>query len=103
MQALLNALGMTEMTELTSSVMLILFASSWVFNIMKSIRARTAKGKSVIFELIIYVGYIIGTIGFVAMGKYNFTVYCYLLDLVMVTIDLSFTFRNMRLDKKSEK
>ncbi len=103
MQSLLNALGMTEMTELTSSVMLILFASSWVFNITKSIRARTAKGKSVIFELIIYVGYIIGAIGFVAMGKYNFTFYCYLLDLVMVTIDLSFTFRNMRLDKKSEK
>ena len=40
--------------------MLCLFGCSWPFNIAKSLRAKTAKGKSVVFELLVLVGYFIG-------------------------------------------
>ena len=43
--------------------MLCLFGCSWPFNIAKALRARTAKGKSVLFELLILTGYLIGLFG----------------------------------------
>lgn len=36
--------------------MLVCFGISWPFNIAKSLRSRTAKGKSVAFELLIIAG-----------------------------------------------
>ena len=43
--------------------MLCLFGCSWPFNIAKAIRARTAKGKSVVFEVVVITGYLIGLFG----------------------------------------
>lgn len=100
MKALLDALNLDSIHSLTASVMLIMFASSWVVNILKSIRARTAKGKSVLFELIIYAGYIVGTVGLIVDGVFGFMFWCYVLDLVLVTIDLIFTLRNVALDRR---
>ena len=44
-------------------LMLVLFGVSWPFNIIKSFRSGTAKGKSVLFELIVVVGYLFGLSG----------------------------------------
>ena len=66
-------------------LMLVLFGCSWPFNIIKSWRSRTARGKSIGFEVIVLVGY-----GF------------YLLDIGMVLVDLTLVFRNKRLDKAED-
>ena len=42
-----------DAVQLCEIVMLVAFGCSWPFNIAKSWRSRTAKGKSVIFEFII--------------------------------------------------
>ena len=44
-------------------LMLLCFGLSWPFNITKSWKSRTAKGKSLLFELIIVVGYLCGIAG----------------------------------------
>ena len=50
--------------EFTEIAMLVLFGVSWPFNIAKSYKSRTAKGKSVIFEFIVIIGYLFGSIIF---------------------------------------
>ena len=40
--------------------MIVLFGISWPFNLMKSIRSKTTKGKSLLFIILIDIGYIFG-------------------------------------------
>ena len=78
--------------------MVILFGISWPLNILKSIRSRTAKGKSIAFLLFILVGYICGIISKLVGGNINYVLIFYILNLVMVSIDITLYFRNRRLD-----
>ena len=55
--------------------MLVCFGISWPFNIAKSIRSRTAKGKSVAFELLIIAGYLCGLIGKIILGNLSYVVF----------------------------
>ena len=48
------------MAQVFEMIMLICFGLSWPFNITKSVRSRTAKGKSLWFEVCIIVGYLCG-------------------------------------------
>ena len=82
--------------------MLLCFGCSWPMNITKSIRARTAKGKSLSFELFVLVGYICGITGKCISGSINWVFAIYILDLLMVATDILLTLRNRRLDKKKE-
>ena len=48
------------MPEILEIVMILCFGASWPFNVAKSYRARTAKGKSLLFLILIEVGYVAG-------------------------------------------
>ena len=78
--------------------MLVCFGISWPFNIAKSIRSRTAKGKSVAFELLIIAGYLCGLVGKIILGNLSYVVFFYIADILMVAADLVLTLRNRRLD-----
>ena len=71
-------------------------------DIAKSLRSRTAKGKSIYFEVCIIVGYICGVIGKFIGGNITYVIAVYLLDICMVSIDLALTLRNRRLDRQRE-
>ncbi len=79
--------------------MLVCFGISWPFNIAKSIRSRTAKGKSVAFELLIIAGYLCGLVGKFILGNLSYVVFFYIADILMVAADLVLTLRNRRLDR----
>ena len=79
-------------------VMLIMFGLSWPFNITKSLRSRTAKGKSMLFETCVIIGYICGVIGKFISGQFTYVLAVYFLDILMVSIDLALTIRNHKLD-----
>ena len=80
------------MAQVFEMIMLICFGLSWPFNITKSVRSRTAKGKSLWFEVCIIVGYLCGLAGKFISG-----------NVTLVTIDLVLTIRNKRLDRAAEK
>lgn len=82
--------------------MLVCFGISWPFNIAKSIRSRTAKGKSVAFELLIIAGYLCGLVGKFILGNLSYVVFFYIADILMVTADLVLTLRNRRLDRERD-
>lgn len=83
--------------------MLVCFGISWPFNIAKSLRSRTAKGKSVAFELLIIAGYLCGLIGKFILGNLSYVVFFYIADILMVAADLVLTLRNRRLDREHDK
>lgn len=82
--------------------MLVCFGVSWPFNIAKSLRSRTAKGKSVAFELLIIAGYLCGLVGKLILGNLSYVVFFYIADILMVAADLVLTFRNRRLDRERD-
>ena len=96
-----------DIVQLCEIGMLVAFGFSWPFNIMKSWRSRTAKGKSVVFEFIVVFGYLVGVLGkFITWhntGVLAYSVWFYFDDIAMVTIDIILYFRNTRLDQQAEK
>lgn len=86
--------------------MLLAFGCSWPFNIVKSWRSRTAKGKSVAFEFVVIFGYMIGLLGKLITwhetGICPYSTWFYLADIAMVLIDMCLYFRNTALDKKEQ-
>ena len=95
-----------DIVQLCEIGMLVAFGFSWPFNIAKSIRSRTAKGKSVLFEIIVVLGYLVGLAGkfitYNRTGVLAYSVWFYVADIVMVLIDICLYVRNTRLDKKRE-
>lgn len=97
------------MSELLEIIMIVSFGASWPMNVMKSYKARTAKGKSVAFLLLIIFGYLAGIasklINPVYMESFAskwYVLFFYVLNLLMVSVDLGLYFRNRRLDRKRE-
>jgi hypothetical protein len=98
------------MAELLEIVMIVSFGASWPLNVIKSYRARTAKGKSLPFLLLIFFGYIAGITSklvneayMAAIAEKWYVLFFYVLNLIMVGADLIMYVRNTRLDKAAEK
>ena len=94
---------MIDVTQLCEIAMLCIFGASWPFNIAKSLRSKTAKGKSVIFELLVILGYCFGLFGkiwaYKQTGILAYSTWFYVADITMVAIDVVLFFRNTKLDR----
>ena len=94
------------MTEILEAVMVISFGVSWPASILKSYKSRTAKGKSLFFLCLIWIGYVAGVawkaIEFSKTGVFKYPSYFYILNLIMVSTDIVLYFRNRKLDKLNE-
>ena len=95
------------MAEFLEVVMLVSFGVSWPLNVMKSYKARTTKGKSLPFLCLIFFGYIAGIASKLLNETYMMSIaskwyvlFFYVLNLIMVGIDLCLYIRNYRLDKE---
>lgn len=98
------------MSEILEIVMILSFGASWPMNVMKSYKARTTKGKSLGFLCLIFFGYIAGIVSKLMNESYMasfsskwYVLFFYVLNLVMVGIDLLLYIRNYRLDKAAVK
>lgn len=94
--------------ELLEIAMILLFGISWPMNVMKSWKARTAKGKSLMFLLFILIGYVAGITGKFINPEFDFAskwyvLFFYFLNFFMVSADLVLYFRNKKLDAQREK
>ena len=93
------------LSEILEIIMVVSFGASWPLNVMKSYKARTAKGKSLGFLCLIFFGYIAGIASKFMNEAYmaNFAskwyvLFFYFLNLIMVGTDLILYARNKRLD-----
>ena len=91
------------MAQIFEVLMIICFGVSWPFNIAKSWKAKTARGKSLLFEVCILVGYICGIAGKFITGNVTYVLIAYVINVVMVLIDILLTLRNMALDKLADR
>ncbi len=92
------------MSELLEILMIVSFGCSWPLNVIKSWRTRSAKGKSLPFLLLIFIGYICGIAAKLCAPSFKwYVLFFYVLNLVMVGLDLLLYIRNRRLDRIREK
>ena len=98
------------MAEILEVIMIVSFGASWPFNVMRSYKARTAKGKSLSFLCLILFGYAAGITSKLVnesylanIGEKWYVLFFYVLNFIMVAADLVLYFRNKALDSKNEK
>ena len=88
------------MESIFETVMLVCFGFSWPLNVIKAYKAKTAKGTSLPFILLIITGYIAGISAKLISGQINYVLIAYILNLAIVSINVIIYFRNVSLDKK---
>ena len=92
--------GNFDVSQLLEAVMVVSFGISWPASILKSWTARTAKGKSLFFLVMILFGYACGIASKLFRGSLTYVFVFYVLNFVMVAADLCLYFRNRSLDRK---
>ena len=98
------------MSNLLEALMILCFGLSWPMSVYKSYKSRTAKGKSLLFEVFIFIGYVFGIarkILQISMGEGNGWIFYmafifYIFNIALITIDMLLYIRNTRLDKLAD-
>lgn len=88
------------MGSILETVMLVCFGFSWPLNVMKAFKAKTAKGTSLPFILLIVAGYIAGITAKLITNQINYVLIAYIVNLAIVSLNIVIYFRNVSLDKK---
>ena len=81
------------MKSIFEILMLVCFGAAWPFSIYKSATAREVGSKSLLFLLVIFVGYVAGILHKVTTRP-DYVIALYALNGVMVLTDFAFTVRN---------
>ena len=89
------------MTNILETAMLVCFGLSWPINLIKNIKAKTAKAVSLKFLLLIILGYICGIAAKFVSHQYNYVLAVYFLNLAIVTANLVVYFINRKYDKQN--
>lgn len=82
--------------------MLFAFGFSWPFAIAKTYRAKRVDGKSPLFMVIVLVGYSCGVAARLVddSPENNWLCWVYLIDMVLVSVDLSLYFYYLRKNRR---
>lgn len=97
-------------TELMEAFTILCFGLSWPISIRKSLISKTAKGKSLFFEVFLLVGYAFGifrkliqlTVLGVTGAIFFLSFFFYVLNFIEISIDVALYFRNCKYDKLAE-
>lgn len=90
------------MSQLLEAAMLICFGCSWPMNLIKNIKCKSAKSMSLPFILLITAGYIAGISAKLITHQINYVLVVYILNIIIVSMNIAVYFYNRRLDKKSD-
>ena len=96
-----------KMSEILEIIKIVSFGASWPLNVIKSYKSRTTKGKSLAFLLLILFGYVAGIASKFVNEAYMasfatkwYVLVFYIINFIMVSVDLGMYIRNYNLDKK---
>jgi hypothetical protein len=81
-------------------IMLLCFGFAWPFSIYKSYTSRSIEGKSFLFLMVVFVGYLAGILH-KSFYYYDNVIYLYILNMTMVGIDMLLYMRNQSLQVKA--
>jgi hypothetical protein len=84
--------------EVLEAAMLICFGVSWPISARKLIRSRTIKGVSEVFLWLVFIGYVLGSIG-KAVFNPTYVLAVYLFNSTMVGMNLVIYYRNKRIEQ----
>lgn len=90
------------MSSIFETAMLVCFGFSWPLNVIKAYKAKTAKGTSLAFILLIITGYLAGITAKFLNHQLNYVLVVYFLNLAIVMTNLLIYFRNRSLDRRTE-
>lgn len=91
------------MKEIFEVLMLVCFGISWPISVVKSIKSKSSKGKSLIFTIVIIIGYICGITSKIVGGNTGYVLWLYVFNLVIVVADLIISIINKINDNKKAK
>ena len=107
------------LTDLLEALTIFCFGISWPISIRKSRISRTTKGKSLLFEVFLLIGYAFGitrkTIQVAVLGYpladagklgtaiFILSFFFYVFNFVCISIDVMLYFRNKKFDEAREK
>ena len=81
--------------------MLVCFGISWPFSVVRSYRARSVKGKSIGYLILLNLAYIAGILH-KTLVHFDLVLILYVINFAMVSIDIALYIRNTRLDKLAD-
>ena len=76
------------MADFLEALMLLCFGLSWPVSLIKNIRSGTAKGMSLMFTVLIIIGYIAGISAKIYTGNINYVLLVYIWNIVLVVGNL---------------
>ena len=79
--------------------MLICFGAAWPISILKTLRSKTVAGKSIVFMLIVELGYISG-ICYKLTGNLDKVIILYILNAVMAFVDIALYAKYRKMDNR---
>jgi hypothetical protein len=82
-------------------MMLLCFGASWPFSIAKSLKSKSAKGKSIVFMLLVELGYVFGMVHKVMYSR-DWVLWAYVALFIIVAFDICLYFRNLRYDRMAD-
>ena len=100
---------------LMEAITIFCFGLSWPLSIRKSLVSRTAKGKSLFFEVFLLIGYAVGiakkiieTVNGVEGETIKIVIFFlsfffYVLNFIEISIDVGLYFRNKKLDEAADR
>ena len=74
-------------------LMLFCFGFSWPFSIMKSLKSRSTKGKSIMFMVLVELGYVFGLANKILYNR-DWVTWTYAALFVLVGVDIALYVRN---------
>ncbi|MCK4999106.1 MAG: hypothetical protein KAS23_06215 [Anaerohalosphaera sp.] len=89
------------MNNIFEALMLVCFGAAWPASIYRSWVSRTAAGKSIVFLAVVELGYLAG-ITHKFINGIDGVIYLYVLNAVMVLVDICLYFRNKRIDIRTK-
>lgn len=82
------------------ALMLLCFGAAWPFSIYRSLRSQSTNGKSLLFMVVLILGYVAGIANKLVNGA-DLVLWLYVLNLVMVSADAALWIRNRHREKQA--
>ena len=100
-------MDISMVTELLEALTILCFGLSWPLSIRKSYISRTAKGKSLFFEVFLLIGYGFGIARKILLLSNNehaewlfyLSLFFYVLNFFEISVDVALYIRNTKLDR----